>query len=293
MACGNGGGACDNGACGNGCGNACGACDNGACGNGCGNAACCPNGAACNGACGNAACCPNGNGCGNDGCGNDACCHNGNACDPGCAAPCDPGCAAPGTTCCNVDNDACCIAKLIYQSQTACYAKDRRAAIRRLSKYDCACHPEIMSAFAYALNDADERVREAAANAIAVQVRRNPCCCSACVVNALTNALADCDRGVRRAAEKALCACGYDIVNPVSQVACCDNSNGCNNCAPYAPACAPAGEPAPAAEDDVPAPAEPEEEGAFYRRPTPAPAQVTARPVSSRKSLKNLFGLTN
>jgi hypothetical protein len=229
----------------------------------------------------------------------------------GCAAPCDPGCAAPGSCdSCAPDYEACCIAKLIYQSQTACYAKDRRNAIRQLNKYDCACHPEIMSAFVYALNDADERVRAAAADAIGDQVRRNPCCCSPCAVNALTTALADCDKKVVKLAERALCYCGYDVVEPCCEQpcdnsnaccnngngnACCNNGNACvNNCAPAAapaPAAEEGAEPAPAAEEATPPAPETEEPKAFYQKPMPQPTQ--ARPVSARRSLKNLFGLVN
>ena len=55
---------------------------------------------------------------------------------------------------------------MIYCSQTACYAKDRRNALNRLGKcYDCCYNPEIMCAFVYGLNDCDERVRLAAEQA--------------------------------------------------------------------------------------------------------------------------------
>jgi hypothetical protein len=310
---------CKRSGCGNGCGNRCGSCNNcrngnGACCNGGANGACldgaCGNGGACgtgacdnacgaNGACGNglngnAACCPNG--------GNGAC---GSNCDPGCAAPSDPGCAAPGGDCCDnsANYEACRIAKLIYESQTACYAKTRRNAIRQLAKYDCVCHPEIMSAFVYALNDADERVRAAAADAIGDQVRRNSSCCSSCVIAALTRATADCDKTVRKYAEKALCACGYDLIDQNCDVAtepccnnggdaCCNNGNACVNA--YVPAATTApveGEvaPAPPEGEAAPAPAPPAEPAAFY----PTPSKVQARPASHRRSLKNLFGLIN
>jgi len=178
------------------------------------------------------------------------------ACAPACAAPatCAPSCAAPvETKCCNAD--PCEIAKLIYTSQTACYARQRRAAIRKLgNRYDCICNPEIMTAFVYALNDADERVRREAADEIGDQVRKNCCCCPE-VVAALTCALGDCDRGVVRQAEQALRACGYDVVK-----GCCDK--GCatacgNGCAPAgaAPAMAPA-------DNAAPAPVPPEEKKA-------------------------------
>lgn len=249
--------------------------------NGAGNcAAPCGNGAGANCCVGNAGaganCCAGngcaGNGCAGDGCVGDSCCT---------------------TTC----EDACKIAQLIYESQTACYARQRRAAITKLgNKYDCVCNPEIMSAFIYALNDADERVRANAADEIGDQLRKNKCCCSQCVVEALTCALADCDRGVRRQAEQALRQCGYDIVDPCCEVACddgcagngcCNNGAGCvgNGCAPAAvPAAAPA---APAAAPAAPAP--PAEPKAYFPRKID---DEFARPVSARKnSLSNLFGL--
>jgi len=50
---------------------------------------------------------------------------------------------------------------------TACYAKDRKSALDKLGrKYNCCCHPEIMNAFVYGLNDSDERVRREAADEI-------------------------------------------------------------------------------------------------------------------------------
>ncbi|MEZ6034781.1 MAG: hypothetical protein R3C17_16935 [Planctomycetaceae bacterium] len=65
--------------------------------------------------------------------------------------------------CCN--DDCCDIAKLIYTSMTACYARQRKAALDTLGRrYDCCCHPEIMNAFVYGLNDTDERVRREAAD---------------------------------------------------------------------------------------------------------------------------------
>jgi hypothetical protein len=150
---------------------------------------------------------------------------------------------------------------LIYESQTACYARQRRAAIRKLgNRYDCICNPEIMTAFVYALNDADERVRREAADEIGDQVRKNCCCCPE-VVAALTCALGDCDRGVVRQAQQALELCGYEVVK-----GCCDNActtAGCNaGCAPggYAPAATPAM--TPATEPAAPAPVPPEEKRA-------------------------------
>lgn len=141
-------------------------------------------------------------------------------CNVGCNAGCNAGCNGGCGTCCNAD--PCEIAELIYQAQTACYAKDRRRAIHDLGDcFDCVCNPEIMSALIYSLNDSDERVRWKAADEIGDQLRKNCCCCTPEVIAALTCALADCDRGVRRQAEEALEVCGYEIVD-----GCC---NTCGN----------------------------------------------------------------
>jgi hypothetical protein len=154
-----------------------------------------------------------------------------------CAAP-DNTCAAPcETRCCNAD--PCEIAKLIYESQTACYAKDRRAAIRKIgNKFDCICNPEIMTALIVGLNDCDERVRREAADEIGDQIKKNCCCCPQ-VVAALTCALGDCDKHVVKQATEALERCGYEVVdgccNPCGAAQAC----GTNGCAP-APAAAPA-----------------------------------------------------
>lgn len=121
-----------------------------------------------------------------------------------------------------------------------------------------------MTAFVYALNDADEKVRREAADEIGDQVRKNCCCCPE-VVAALTCALGDCDKGVVRQAEQALKLCGYDVVD-----GCCDS--GCttaacgNGCAPAA--CGPAAAPAmvPATEPAAPAPVPPEEKKAAGRK---------------------------
>ena len=289
---------------GNGCGNGC---VGGAGANTCAAPCGAGNGAGCVGGAGNgcAAPCGAGNGCGT-GCVGGA----GNGCaDPGCAAPCGDSC------CATTNNSACEIAQLIYTSQTACYPRQRRAALAKLGrKYDCVCNPEIMSAFIYGLNDADHRVRRTAADKIGDELRKNKCCCSQCTVEALTVALADCDRGVRRQAEQALKQCGYDIVDPCTQVACdtgcvgnggagCDGGNGCGNgnscvgtgcvggnCGSV-PMTAPAAAPSavePAAAPAV-APAPPADTKAYF------PKRMTdenARPVSAhKKSLNNLFGL--
>jgi hypothetical protein len=165
----------------------------------------------------------------------------GGICPPGacvCAGPCGPGVCAPagvGAACCPVDAgcgapcvedccpcvDPCDIAALIYESQTACYAKQRARALAKLGKrYDCVCNPEIMAAFVYGLTDADERVRAEAASQIASQVKKNPCCCTSCVISALTCALADCDKKVRRIAERGLRQCGYDVVDGCCELVC-------------------------------------------------------------------------
>ena len=131
-----------------------------------------------------------------------------------CAPAASDGCGA--TACCNGScskDDACTIAELIFASQTECYAKDRARAIDRLGdSYSCVCHPEIMAAFMYSLNDADERVRAEAADEIGDQARAHGCsCASERVIEGLTFALGDCDLTVRRQASEALQVCGYCI----------------------------------------------------------------------------------
>ena len=151
-------------------------------------------------------CCPA------DGCGESACCVPSACGEEGCRASKD---------------DCCTIATLIYQSMTACYAKDRKEAIHRLGDhFDCCCHPEIMNAFIYALNDSDERVRAKAADEIGDQIRRNRCCCGSPTISALTCALADCDRSVRRQAEEALLWSGYEVVDR------CCTKQPCQTCTP-------------------------------------------------------------
>lgn len=141
---------------------------------------------------------------------------------------CNPHCNNDG---CNSHASRCAIAELIQESKTACYARDRRDAIHALGDhYDCCCHPEIMQAFVYALNDSDERVRAKAADEIGDQMRRRRCIVGAPVVGALKYSLADCDRGVRRQAEEALQLCGYDVVN-----GCCQGQYCASACDSYAP----------------------------------------------------------
>ncbi len=196
-------------------------------------------------------------------------CNNGCSADPNCCLPkcCELNgreacCAMPGycvdpDACCHGAGDDCCgddccvvdccvdpcyLAQLIYESQTACYARHRRAAIRTLNrKYDCVCTPEIMVAFVYGLNDADQRVREAAADAIGDQLRKSDCCCiTPCIVEALECALADCDRGVRREAEKALEVCGFDVIKGCCEEGCCEAPCCGDACAKTATATTPA-----------------------------------------------------
>ncbi|MFN9718810.1 MAG: HEAT repeat domain-containing protein [Planctomycetota bacterium] len=173
---------------------------------------------------------------------------------------------------------------------TACYATQRARALDRLGrKYDCCCHPEIMNAFVYGLNDSDERVRREAADEIGDQVRKNKCCCSPCVVSALTCALADCDRGVRRQATEALKACGYEIVDGCCN-GCCDTgccSTGCTTgaCGTAAPVTAPAADAAAApAAEAAPAPAPPAEPQAFF------PSRLNKQ-TTGKSSLAGLFGM--
>lgn len=141
------------------------------------------------------------------------------ACPPDVSMGCGDSQNACGESCSGhsrcCDKQKCCeIARLIYESMTACYATERRNAIHRLGDhYDCVCHPEIMNAFIYALNDSDERVRSKAADEIGDQVRVNRCILGPPTIRALQQALADPDRRVRRQAEEALQQSGYQIVD--------------------------------------------------------------------------------
>ena len=173
------------------------------------------------------------------------------------------------------------IAELIYQSQTACYAKDRCAAIHKLGNcFDCRCNPEIMVAFIYALNDCDERVRRKAADEIGDQLRKNPCCCSSEITAALTCALADCDKKVVKEAKQALELCGYCVEKEdcCTEVACdnCDKA-ACDGCAPAAGG---ANGMAPA-----PAPTPAKDPNAYF------PSRLRIQQTSFKNSLSNLFGL--
>ena len=126
--------------------------------------------------------------------------------------------------------------------------------------YDACCHPEIMDALVYALNDSDERVRAKAADEIGDQMRVNQCCVGPDVICALKFTLGDCDSGVRRQAEEALHIYGYDIVNGT----CCP-VNCCNS------QCAVVGAP-PADQDAAPADPIPAEESAAPAELEPVPA---------------------
>lgn len=208
-----------------------------------------------------------------------------------CAAPCAPAapkcCDTPSQArCCNAD--PCEVAHWIYESQTGCHAKDRRKAIRKLGKFDCVCNPEIMCAFIYGLNDADERVRKASAIQIRKQTKRNGCCCNDKVVAALTYALGDCDRSVVHAAKRALKACGYDV-----KKSCCDT--GTATCCTQPASCSAPGQSAPM-------PAAPAEGGEAAPAPAPAPAsaepeayfpsRLKSQQTKARKTgLVNLFGV--
>lgn len=208
------------------------------------------------------------------------CDHGGDCCEEGCADQC-------------CDNaDPCEIATLIYTAQTACYDDDRADAVDDLGDFDCRCHPEVMCALIYSLNDASEKVRAQAADEIGDLLEDNRCCCSPEVVAALTCALGDCDDDVRDQAEEALSICGYDVVEGCCENGCCEG--GCTNVggnvmAPAVPAqAAPVPTqtaPAPApAQQATPAPAPPEDPEAYF------PSRY--RKQTSRQSgLTNLFGL--
>lgn len=274
--------------------NCCDGCDLGSC---CPANNCAPGyaGNACAPACAPVCAAPCGDACLANGCIGNGCVA---ACDAGCGAPCDVAC----DDCCPAV-DACELAELIYVSQTACYARQRRRALQILgARYSCVCNPEIMSAFIYALNDADESVRANAADEIGDQLRKY-CCCSPCVTSALTYALADCDWRVRRQAEEALRLCGYDIVDGCCDVACCDTGCLGGNCAPGGigapvemnPEAAPIEggaplAPAPAPPAEVGPPAAPVPAAEYFPRTMP---EQTVRKSNLKNSLRNLFTLSN
>lgn len=230
------------------------------------------------------------------------CCPKGKGCCPRGDGCCDRGCR--DDRCC--DADPCEIAKLIYASQTSCYAKDRKKAIKCLGKFDCVCNPEIMTAFIYALNDADEEVREEAAEEIRDQLKDNPCCCNQKVIAALTAALGDCDKDVRKDAEKALRCCGYEVVDGCCEGVCCDPcqrraggcvNGGCVNGGGYVPG-VPGG---PVAPGQPPTPADGKGKDMKKKDAPPLPGAAFHRNVPVRRfaprkkksRLSNLFGLIN
>lgn len=145
-------------------------------------------------------------------------CHEGDLCDPEVSGRCSvEGCGSSAgcqrKDCCCVE-ERCEVAKLIRQSMHACYARQRRNAVHQLSDYyDLCCHPAIMDALVYALNDSDERVRAKAADEIGDQIRRHGGCVNSDVICVLRYSLGDCDKRVRRQAEEALQLCGYRIVD--------------------------------------------------------------------------------
>jgi len=143
--------------------------------------------------------------------------------------PCAPTATSIGCDDSCVGNGSCSeLAELIHRSQTACHSWDRRDAVHKLSdRYSCRCHPEVMPALLYALNDPDERVRSKSADEIGDQLRDCPQCCSDAVLNGLKYALADCDRFVRRQAEEALRCAGFDLVDCVNSCDTACTSNGC------------------------------------------------------------------
>jgi len=196
---------------------------------------------------------------------------------PACQKEKGKGCADGCGECCVekpvCDADPCEIAELIFKSQTACYAKDRAKAIDELGdRFDARCNPEIMAAFIYALNDADERVREEAADEIGDQLEKHPCCCTKEVIEALTAALADCDKGVRREAKEALEKCGYEVVDNCGKK-CVECVDGC------AEGCAPA--PAPKAPQAPKAPEAPKAQGTALL-PVPSAIKKTSAAISSK-----------
>jgi len=155
-------------------------------------------------------------------------CSPGVACDhitQQCGWPCPPaGCVTDCISGCDSSCDVE-LSELIQESKTACYARHRRLAVVKLGrKFCCKTHPQLMPALVYALNDADECVRLAAADKIGDQLRANPCCCAPYIICALKLSLSDCDPQVRTQSEQALIACGYRIV---SQTACSTATGDC------------------------------------------------------------------
>lgn len=186
------------------------------------------------------------------------------------------GCGSCGSHGCRDKKTCCDIANLIYQSMVGCYARDRRSAIHRMSdRYDCCCHPEIMNALIYALNDSDERVRGKAADEIGDQIRRNRVVCGAPVICALRSSLADCDPYVRRQAKEALEFSGYRIVNGCCQsnLCCADQSTDCLSDANTYPV--------PAIDSDSTPTPVPADESTLPQQETLVPDDVVPAPLES------------
>ena len=211
-----------------------------------------------------------------------------------CCAPAKK-CCAPAKSCCDSGKNDCCgsncckgdpcrIAELIFKSQTACYAKDRRRAIDDLGDFDCSCNPEIMVAFVFALNDAVETVRAEAADELGDQFRKNSCCCSNEITEALKAALGDCDRKVRREAQQALEACGYEVVDGCCTTCCSESTVPTPTTTPT-----PSTTPTPVPTEAKPAPAPPEDPEAYL--PSNFRLGQTLRRPKGSTSLADLFGL--
>lgn len=146
-----------------------------------------------------------------------------------------PGCKDGDSSAARERDTAREIAALIFRSQTACYARHRRAALHRLGDdYNCASNPEILVAFVFALNDADETVRAKAADEIGDQLKANPDCRVKEVIAALKVGLTDCDAAVRHESKLALKVCGYQVVATKSG----DCARPAGRCIPSAPAAA-------------------------------------------------------
>ncbi|GIT29817.1 MAG: hypothetical protein Ct9H300mP1_18630 [Planctomycetaceae bacterium] len=125
------------------------------------------------------------------------------------------------------------IARLIFQSQTGCYARERRSAIHALGDgYDCSQNPEILVAFVYALNDTDERVEPRRPTRSVIRSENIPTAPFRRSSRPFKLALGDCDKRVRPEARLALSDCGIEVVR-VKDGSC---ARPAENCAPRPPA---------------------------------------------------------
>jgi len=202
------------------------------------------------------------------------------------AWPAPPGaCDVTGTGGCDSGCDSE-LAELICQSKTACYAHQRRTAVRKIgTRFSCHCHPQVMPALVYALNDADETVRSKAADQIGDQLRESPQCAAPYVVCALKLSLADCDHLVRCEAEQALRLCGYEIVSSSGK---CPPAS--QSCPPTAIPPAPASSSSPMQLPPAPAEAAPVDAAAVSGSPIPAVASENAAPLNVKEiAAPNLF----